>query len=104
MTYIHFRTLEQRVEERTNDLRSLNRALIKSKEAAWAASQAKSQFLASMSHEIRTPIHGILGMTELTLMDAQLNQGQREQLQTVAQSANHLVRLPLYSMNITVLY
>lgn len=37
------------------------------KDAAMAASKAKSTFLASMSHEIRTPINGVLGMNEIIL-------------------------------------
>jgi signal transduction histidine kinase/CheY-like chemotaxis protein len=40
-------------------------ALIKAKETAEYASQAKSQFLANMSHEIRTPITGVIGMLQL---------------------------------------
>jgi signal transduction histidine kinase/CheY-like chemotaxis protein len=40
-------------------------ALLKAKEAAEAASVAKSQFLANMSHEIRTPITGVIGMLQL---------------------------------------
>jgi two-component system, NarL family, sensor histidine kinase EvgS len=72
--------------------KKLESELQDAKEAADAANQAKSTFLATMSHEVRTPMNGVLGMLEL-LAFSDLTADQRATLNIVRQSGLSLLRI-----------
>jgi PAS domain S-box-containing protein len=74
------------------DRKSAEKELIREKEAAQAADQAKSEFLAVMSHEIRTPLNSVLGFADL-LTDTALSDAQKEQVGMIRRSGDALLTL-----------
>ncbi len=80
--------LEDEIEERRTAMESLSEA----RQEAEQASRIKGEFLANMSHEIRTPMNGILGMITL-LSDTDLNQIQRDYVDSVEKSARSLLHI-----------
>ena len=82
---IYRENLEELVERRTAELRE-------AKEAAEAATEAKSIFLASMSHELRTPLNAILGYAQLLTRSA-ADPESRDNLQRIHRAGEHLLGL-----------
>jgi signal transduction histidine kinase/CheY-like chemotaxis protein len=83
-----YESLEQKVEERTEELAITNEQLQE-------ASQAKSEFLANMSHELRTPLNSIIGFSEV-LQDktfGELNEKQTRYIGNILTSGKHLLEL-----------
>jgi len=80
--------LEQRVEERTRELKRAVRELK-------TLNHLKTQFLANMSHELRTPLHSIIGFSEMLYdgLYGELNPMQKDYIAIVLNSARNLLQI-----------
>ena len=77
---------------RANESEARERAMTVAKEAAEAASRAKSDFVSRMSHELRTPLNAIIGFAQL-LEAEQLSPSQASYVQLISHSGDHLLGL-----------
>jgi signal transduction histidine kinase/DNA-binding NarL/FixJ family response regulator len=84
--------VDQFLEDR-RQLAQRSQDLLLARDAAQAANKAKSAFLANMSHELRTPMNAILGFSGMMRRDPQLSGSQRENLDIINRSGEHLLKL-----------
>ena len=88
-TLIQFVGVQRDISER----KAAQAELVLARDAAHAANQAKSRFLATMSHEIRTPMNGILGMAQVLLQPGIEPRDRVEYVHTILRSGQTLLAL-----------
>lgn len=91
--YIDFFKQKHALQVTTKQLQKTIEELDTAKRVAEEATIAKSSFLASMSHEIRTPLNGIIGMTDLILMDRDIPEQYYDHLTDIKQSSESLLEI-----------
>ncbi|WP_159238392.1 ATP-binding protein [Zhongshania aliphaticivorans] len=96
---LELQELQRSIEQTNIDLRETletvevqNIELDLARREALNASRIKSEFLANTSHEIRTPLSGIIGFSKI-LLKSELEQRQREAIETIHNSANSLLTI-----------
>jgi len=100
-SYIHSMVLTEGGEHvnvysvEVTELKKTEADLIRAKESAEKADQAKSEFLARMSHELRTPMNAVLGFAQLLEMDhpKNLTDIQKDHVGNILLAGNHLLEL-----------
>lgn len=87
------RQLQQELQQQNQQLQQEIGERKKAELAAEHALRAKSEFLTNMSHELRTPLNVILGFTQVMNRETEIEDEQRENLNIINQSGEHLLEL-----------
>jgi len=85
-------SLNEDLKDEIQHGKKIEAELKEARDNAEKMSQAKGEFLANMSHEIRTPMNGVIGTLQL-LEDTQLNEEQKEFVETAHKSADALLAI-----------
>ena len=87
--------LEEKVQQRTEELRLEQEKLQQTNFELEIANRHKSEFLANMSHELRTPLNAIIGFSEVLIeqMFGEVNDKQEEYLNDILSSGTYLLSL-----------
>ncbi len=90
-----YHLLEQKVQERTVELRKAADEARAAQTSARAANETKSAFLANMSHELRTPLNAIIGYSELLqeIAEEEKNLHYKADLEKIEAAAKHQLGL-----------
>ncbi|HEY4744081.1 MAG TPA: ATP-binding protein [Desulfuromonadaceae bacterium] len=88
-----WRELVTGVNELIDEFAKVNEELKETTLAAETANRAKSEFLANMSHELRTPLNAIMGYSQILKRQENLTEAQRQHMETVRSSGEHLLML-----------
>ena len=85
---LHQNHLREMVHERTKDV-------VRIRDQAMKASEAKSIFLSNISHELRTPLNAIIGYSEMILEEMDITSESRylSELKKIHASALHLLSI-----------